>query len=68
MGYLIEIISFEYNPVFKDKINHFGSEDGSIIYLQNVSNTAHIHTVQRSKIRISINSEPPWKPKIGRVK
>jgi hypothetical protein len=43
---------------------HSNPEDGVSMYFGNISNTAHIHNVQRPKSRINIKSEPSWKTKI----
>jgi hypothetical protein len=40
---------------------YLDSEEGSM-YLQNVGNSANVHTLQRLETWININSEPPCKP------
>jgi hypothetical protein len=44
---------------------HFDPEDGGSMYLRNFGESVHIHTVQRSIVRINIKNEPPWKSKTG---
>lgn len=44
---------------------YFDHEDGDSMYLENTSNTAHLHNVHRLKGRISINNKLWWKPKIS---
>jgi hypothetical protein len=41
----------------------FDPEDGGSMYRRNISNTGHIHMVQRPKNRTNVKSEPPWKSK-----
>jgi hypothetical protein len=38
-------------------ITRFDPEDGGSLYLENISNTAHLQNAHRLKGRISINSE-----------
>jgi hypothetical protein len=51
---------YEHFPPYSDP------EDGGSMYLRNVGNTAHIHTLQTPKRGININNEPPCKPEISK--
>jgi hypothetical protein len=43
---------------------HFNSEHWGNIHLGNADNTAHIHMVQKHKVRTNIKNEQPQKSKV----
>jgi hypothetical protein len=46
-----------------NRSTHFDPEDGGIMYLRNVGNAAHIHTLQKSKGKFRIKSSTVTKVK-----
>jgi hypothetical protein len=40
----------------------------TLTHLRKVGNTVYVHTVRRLKSRIKVNNEPPWKPKIIKIR
>jgi hypothetical protein len=56
---LCPMVVLDQNPYPHKYCIHFGPEDGSSMHNRNVCNTCCIHTVQRHRSRLNMNSEPP---------